>query len=490
MPIPRGLPEPPDRPSPPGRRVIVMVWDGLRPDFVTERHTPRLWAMARDGVRFADSHAAFPTVTRANAATITTGEMPAVHGIAGNAMWLAAVDPARAGSTGDAAFLEGVRRARGGHLLRRPALGERVAAAGGRTVVVGTGSPGSALLQHPRVAARGDLLLHPTMWEGATREQIEADIGPMPSGSLPNTAQNAWFTRAITEIVLPRVRPWLIQFWHTDPDRTQHEHGIGHPRTLRALGDADTNLGAMLDALDRLGIVAETDVIVTSDHGFSTITGHIDVAAELVRAGLKAAPESTDVIEAGGFVYVPDGDAARIRAVVRALQRMEGIGAVFAGAGEIEGTLSREIISARADDAPAIIYSPDWSDAANSHGYPGSAWSAPTPKAATHGAISPWDIRTALIAAGPDIRRGGVSDAPAGNTDIAPTVLHLLGIEAEAAGRMHGRVLSEALVNGSAASSPAVERITIEAKTVSFRQTVQLATVGATRYVDWGRVER
>jgi hypothetical protein len=38
---------------PPSRRVIVFVWDGLRPDSMTDQDTPRLSALAHQGAVFA-----------------------------------------------------------------------------------------------------------------------------------------------------------------------------------------------------------------------------------------------------------------------------------------------------------------------------------------------------------------------------------------------------------------------------------------------------
>ena len=40
--------------DPPGtdRHVVVVVWDGMRPDFVSEKTTPTLWKLAREGVTF------------------------------------------------------------------------------------------------------------------------------------------------------------------------------------------------------------------------------------------------------------------------------------------------------------------------------------------------------------------------------------------------------------------------------------------------------
>jgi predicted AlkP superfamily pyrophosphatase or phosphodiesterase len=34
------------------RHVVVIVWDGMRPDFVSEENTPGLWKLAHEGVIF------------------------------------------------------------------------------------------------------------------------------------------------------------------------------------------------------------------------------------------------------------------------------------------------------------------------------------------------------------------------------------------------------------------------------------------------------
>ena len=61
---------------PEGRIFILMVWDGLRPDLVNPRDTPNLFALGREGVRFARHHSVFPTVTMVNAASIASGGRP------------------------------------------------------------------------------------------------------------------------------------------------------------------------------------------------------------------------------------------------------------------------------------------------------------------------------------------------------------------------------------------------------------------------------
>ena len=200
---------------------------------------------------------------------------------------------------------------------------------------------------------------------------MERELGPMPDGALPNTAQNAYFTRLITDVLLPAGTD-LVTYWHTDPDRTEHLHGVGHPETMRSIRDADDNLGAILDALDHLGLRDTTDVIVTSDHGFSTMGPAVDVAGALIAAGVKASPDSRDVVVAGSGVWVRgEGDAGRRRAhvagVVRVLQALDGMGCLFTGPrGEAPapGTLPMSSVGHGGDLEPDVLYSLDWSDAA------------------------------------------------------------------------------------------------------------------------------
>src|SRR5262249_43381954 len=84
----RAKPSAPATAARPSRRVIILVWDGLRPDSVDYAHTPRL-ARLRDveGTHFTNHHSAFPTATVINAAAFATGAYPEAHGFYGNTMY-------------------------------------------------------------------------------------------------------------------------------------------------------------------------------------------------------------------------------------------------------------------------------------------------------------------------------------------------------------------------------------------------------------------
>src|SRR6266540_5719266 len=62
------------------RKVIMFVWDGLRPDSINPTDTPNLHALRETGVDFTDNHATYPTFTMINAASFATGAWPASAG--------------------------------------------------------------------------------------------------------------------------------------------------------------------------------------------------------------------------------------------------------------------------------------------------------------------------------------------------------------------------------------------------------------------------
>src|SRR4051812_28020636 len=67
-------------------RVVLFVWDGLRPDAITRAETPNLHALREQGVRFDDHHSVYPTFTMVNAAAFATGDRPGTTGFHGNSL--------------------------------------------------------------------------------------------------------------------------------------------------------------------------------------------------------------------------------------------------------------------------------------------------------------------------------------------------------------------------------------------------------------------
>src|SRR3989440_4471011 len=74
------------------RHVVIVVWDGMRPDFVSEQNTPTLWKLAQRGVTFQNHHSVYPSATIVNGTAINTGVYPNHSGILANHDYLPAID--------------------------------------------------------------------------------------------------------------------------------------------------------------------------------------------------------------------------------------------------------------------------------------------------------------------------------------------------------------------------------------------------------------
>jgi arylsulfatase A-like enzyme len=465
----------------PTERAFLMVWDGLRPDFVSVDQTPNLSALADAGVWFERSHAVFPTLTRANSPAISTGCRPGRAGVPGNSFCLPTADGLVEYTTGDAANLQRLADADGRPILLVDTLADRVHRAGGTTVVVGSGSPGSALLQHPRYVDCDDFVISPaTLKSGPVREAMLARFGPPPRRKEPATDWDAFFTRIITDFVLPELMPTLVVFWHTDPDHTMHARGHTSAESRQALKDADDNLDAILQAYQRLGLRETTDVVVTSDHGSSSIKRRVRPAHDLA----ALLPQST-VAENGGsvFVYTSEPDA------VDAIRALDYAGPIFTRDGR-ERTFPLALVGLDGPRAPDVVFSLAWSDGTVG-GVPGAAVGTNAKLAVDHGTISPFELRNTLVCQGPDFKVGWRDAAPAGNIDITPTLAQMLGLPEGSP--FDGRVLTEALRGGSA-DALAVRHDDVElsfsARGSAWTQRIWFEHFGSVAYLAGGTVEK
>src|SRR5437773_9917425 len=111
--------------------------------------------------------------------------------------------------------------------------------------------------------------------------------------------------------------------WLNDPDGTAHGNGIGAELTLKSLALGDAGIGRVEDALRARGLLDRTNIIVTSDHGFSTHTRELRLAA-LVDAFAKPMTDgSKDIVVAEGAIYLRSGnDPARVAAIVAAATKL------------------------------------------------------------------------------------------------------------------------------------------------------------------------
>jgi len=299
------------------RNVILFVPDGLRGAIVDAGTAPEMDRLQRAGVRFPKSHAIFPTFTTANASSMATGHLLGDTGDFSNTIYAGYKVPAAALSF--TPFLENdpviadVDEHFGGNYLDEASILAAAHDAGYATAAIGKLGPVAIFDAADTQAARTIVIDDATGRTAADGKPVgrplpdamvqalqqatgtaqaptrgangNAGTALVPGTTVANLDQQNWFVAAATKAVLPQFKasgkPFVLVFWSRDPDGTQHNQGdslgalspgINGPTSLAAIRNADDDLRMLRAALRDLGLESTTDVIVTSDHGFSTIS--------------------------------------------------------------------------------------------------------------------------------------------------------------------------------------------------------------------------
>jgi len=481
---------------------VLVVWDGMRPDFVSPELTPALHALREEGVWFANHHSVFPTSTEVNGTVLATGVFPQRSGVLANKEFRAEIDPLKPFGTES---LDAVRRGdelTGGNYLRVPTLAEMVRAHGGTTAVAGA-KP--VALLHDRLARTNGSASPVWFATGALPEEnffaLTNRLGNFPPAASPNIPRDTWATRCLTEAFWEKEVPRYSVLWLSEPDYSQHHHGPGSPEALAAIRNCDDRLATVLARLEQRGIRAETDIIVVSDHGFSTIGEDGDVAAELRTAGINARsnwdkpPEPDDVVSVGNggsvLLYVAGKSPVVIKKIVAALQQQPNTGVMFTRE-NLPGTFPLAEVMLDSATAPDVVVASSWKMTAGADGHPhaevvNDGYAEYQAGEGMHVTLSPTDLHNFCVAAGPDFRRGVTSPIPSGNVDIVPTLLWLMGLKPAAP--LDGRVLGEALLG----EAPAVQSVELGRRDAeaglpggTWKQFLKFTEVNGVRYLEEG----
>ena len=429
-------------------RVVVAVFDGLRPDLVTPELTPNILRLAARGTWFRQARSVFPSVTRVATTSIATGAPPLVHGIVGNAFHHREAIPERIFDTSSAEMIRRAEAHHDGRLVGVETLGDVLARAGKRFAVVHTGSAGSAHFISPRARTNGHwtFSMHgaeATQTPEAVSEALDK-LGALPERELPRLGELRYGGRLMTEHVLPTLAPDVALIWFNEPDTTFHYKGLGSPEAKAALQEADRAFGAILDWVEAQPDAERIAVIAASDHG-QISTGAIEplfASAQSAGFGLSADKEigEADLTATGGIsgeIRLRDGtDRATLERIAAWLMEQPSVGHVFSpGRNEVEGvvagTLSLGLMGAgHAARQPELMFILGSNTTADQYGLPGLGAMTPGDVplgGGMHGGINPHELNTVLIL-GTGGGAGAVSQEPAGIIDITPTVLGLLGL--------------------------------------------------------------
>lgn len=566
--------------------VILFIPDGLRPGSVDPKIAPTFARVRDQGVYFANSHSVFPTLTMVNSAAMSTGHFPGDTGNFANIVYtgfpVVSANESVTPMIENDAMLKEVNTHFGGNYLNEESLLASARKAGFLTASVGKVGPAAVYDVTELNGTQTIIIDDATGRDGGlpvasdvsaalekaglpNQAPIRGDNGKTgdaktPGTKVANVEQQAYFTDVITKVILPRFKeagkPFVLVYWSRDPDGTQHNQGdslgqlvpgINGPTSEASVRNADANLATIMDSLKTLGLEASTDIFVSADHGFSTISkdsqtspaakiAYKDVPAGLLPPGFvaidiaktlnlplfdpdaKAAPIDFNagqhtskangligkdpaapevVVAANGgtdLVYLPKSNAKELAPkIVEMLLGQDYVSGLFVddSFGALHGTLPLSAINLKGSSVtpvPAIVI--NFRSFAAGCGQP--VMCAVTVVDHTlqqgqgmHGNFSRADTSNFMAAIGPRFRRGYVDLAPASNADVGMTLAHILGLQVPRKGNLVGRVLTESLEAGDH-QTPQVKQLirASEAAKNGLETVLLLQVVGDTMYFD------
>ena len=463
-------------------KFLLVVFDGLRPDMVRPDTTPNLVAFAATGTNFLRARSVFPSETRVCSASVTTGCLPRRHGLVANRI-AHPRDPRRSVDTGDMNLLKSLEQDAGAPLLDARTLPHILHAAGRDFALLSSGTTGQTYVLNPEADALGQLTLsvHGPQYCSETGRALLARLTPPPAVPADRAV---WLADAYRTHILPNP-PDVSILWLCEPDTSGHYAGLGSPAQIAALHAADAAFGRLVADWRSGPWADDLTIAVASDHGHATVTALHPIAPHL--AGTPAAGATLMAGSSCGLA-LPDASGEHIAAVAAWLTTQDWVGSVFAADGidMPEGVLPRSAVLVDHPRAAPVLFTLRASNAPSALGLAGTTlYDGNLPVGGgTHGGLLAAELHTVLMLAGASIRRGAVSESPAGLCDIAPTILGLLGLPGAAA--MDGRDLAEARHDGTAPeASPAAE--SWEAAGGEYRQRLGRTRLGRHLYLDDGR---
>jgi hypothetical protein len=375
--------------------VVLFVADGLRSRVVNHDTAPNLSALAQQGVYLVNSHSLFPTFTMANASAIATGHYLGDTGVFSNTLYTGFAVPSVASPTPfieNDAVLGDLDARLGGNFLNEDTILKLARDKGYSTAAIGKLGP-TLLFDHTERTGSQTIIIDdatgtergiPVLPELAARIK---DLG-LPAATPPrgangvagnatapgtkaaNVVQQDYMAAVATRAVLPmfaeRKKPFVLVFWSRDPDGTQHNTGDSHltlvpgingPTSLAGIRNADDDLGRIRAALAELGLAQNTNIIITADHGFATISKESGTSAA-ARARYADTPPghlprgflAIDVAQALGMPLIdPDNNFV---AVAEGSHSRNGNGL-------IGGDKDRPKVVVAANSGSDLIYIPD-----------------------------------------------------------------------------------------------------------------------------------
>ena len=477
-------------------KVVIAVFDGLQLSQVSPSITPNIHNVGTKGCIFENHHPVFPSVTRINAASMTTGVYPGTHGLSGNTFVARDWDENRVIPALEFELSEML--AGGTRPLLTNSLQSMISNFGKEYFAIGVGTSGNAYVHNYEATSLGGGTVHPDFSLPSELNSNYVDrFGEWPVQTLPNTPRYKHAMEIFIESILKEKNPDVALIWSSEPDKSQHEYGVGHPLSDKALNEADHEFGKLLNYIESRPDKNDIDIMILSDHGYSTITRKIDIKKEMEDAGFKDHLSEGHILLApnGGsvLIYLNNPEVGLADKLVVWMMSQHWCGSILAAEklSHIEGTLPASIIGNDGIRAPDLTMSFKWNDEMNQHGYKGHVFSSNGDAGVgQHGSMSKYEMNNLLICYGKSFRESERILSPTGNVDILPTVLKLLDVPIPT--NVEGRVLKESFLENE---EKIVSTLTTHTASRSlpegqYCQQLLVSNVNGTQYLEQGNALR
>lgn len=299
------------------KRVLVVSWDGFRPDFLTSDtfKTPNTRKLMNEGAYSLDLESVNPTVTYPNHTTMVTGVPSSVHGILSNTVFDSEKGPLAAW------YWESDK-------IKTQPIWKQAHEEGKKTSILGwpVTVGGKATWFFPEIFAVAGMTqtneeLIRTASDPAALKEVESALKEkIPTeNELPH---DQWLVKAA--IYLENKHHPDLQLVHlANVDHWQHESGINSKETIASVEEMDRQIGEISAAAKKENVC----LIVLGDHGHADFQSVYNINFILKKHGLLNINEKKELVSwkavahsSGGMAAIylkPEADRKSVKKVLK-----------------------------------------------------------------------------------------------------------------------------------------------------------------------------
>lgn len=428
------------------KKIIICIFDGLRPDSLSPDLTPNLWLFVHGGIWFRECRSVFPSMTRVAGSSFATGSKPSTHGIVDNAFYHPPLSSHFLLDTSNSDHLIKADEIHNGNFIEAEGFGCALAKGGKNYAVVHTGSAGSAYMVSHKANIHGHWTFsvhgrEKSLTPEAVDEMIKR-FGPLPEMKIPQSNEVDYGTKVFTDYVIPELRPDVGLIWFVEPDTSCHYREIGSSSANDITKRVDNHFGTILETIRQQPDSDQTLVVAMSDHGQITTTREFDLVERLNKAGFSVdynCDSNSEILATKGVATALRMTRPNIKLLdelVDVLVSMEETGMILSSSnstenGPLPGTFAFSQVSLEHSRAPELVWVARSNGNKDYHGLPGTGMISGDGViplgGGMHGGLNRHELNSLLAFGGADLPSLGAINDPADITDITPTILTLLG---------------------------------------------------------------